>query len=216
MNIGSDNNEGTDSKSVHTEENSVEELKDTSVEMDGNSNEMTETEISRARKREMKRFIISFGLVLILGLALHFMTPIIEKAQTYYMLGPRQIVRLFLLPMLWLVIGWTVAQSAFAFGLVKTVKAKASRPIHIAMLVVILLFIAIMLPYTVDLVKIMAMELRYHGNPSLYPDGIHYLSQIPPFLFRIELALMDTVYSQPALFIIPSMLFRLSQTERRK
>lgn len=110
------------------------------------------------------------------------------------------LTKVFLLPLIWLVIGWVLIQGSIVLGLIKTEKTKFSRPIHLAMLGNVLLYTAIMLPYGIETVRVMILQLQYQQNPSLYPNGFQFSPHIPAALNSLELAVMRVTLVQPALF----------------
>lgn len=165
------------------------------------------------RKREVRRFLIAVGILLVLGAALYFLYPVIRTAYQGYVMGPSVLTKVFLLPLIWLVIGWVLVQGSIVLGLIKTEKTKFSRPIHLAMLGIVLLYTAIMLPYGIETIRVMILQLQYQQNPSLYPNGFQFSPHIPAALNSLELAVMRVTLVQPALFMIPSILFRFAQRE---
>jgi len=68
-----------------------------------------------------------------------------------------------------------------------------------------------MLLYFVESVKNMVQQYHYSQNSSLYPNGYSYTYKIPRTLVRIEMSIINVVYKQPIMFIIPSIFFWFSK-----
>jgi len=170
------------------------------------------------RKQEINRFLIYSGILLILGISLCLLNPIFKNMNTTMMLvGPLNLMRTYLLPIFWLLLGVTLMQGAGVLGMVKRLKVKASRPIYIAMLAILLLYAAIMLPNVIIMVKLSFVELQYMHNPSLFPDGICVTSPLMSSLIMgITQRMMDVVYSKPIMFVIPGVILWLSGADKQK
>ena len=170
------------------------------------------------RKREKNRFLIYSVILLILGISLCLLNPIFKNMNTTMMLvGPLNLMRTYLLPIFWLLLGVTLMQGAGVLGMVKRLKVKASRPIYIAMLAILLLYAAIMLPNVIIMVKLSFVELQYMHNPSLFPDGICVTSPLMSSLIMgITQRMMDVVYSKPIMFAIPGVILWLSGADKQK
>jgi|GEM_PF-1027001 len=168
------------------------------------------------RKKEKKRLMIALGVLLVLGGGLWLLWPIAAQLrETYFMTMPMMLLRLCALPALWLVLGWTLMQGLAVLGCATPYRAKAAKAIRIVSLLVVLLYVALMLPYIIEAIRFMVLQLRYQQNPALYPDGFHYTFGIPLFLQRIGTAIMSVVYKLPALFFIPGLLFWLGKPTKK-
>ncbi|SHI17997.1 Helix-turn-helix [Sporobacter termitidis DSM 10068] len=170
-----------------------------------------------ARKKDVRRLLIACGLLLVLGLALYFLTPFAARMKSnYYMMTPTLLIGAYLLPLFWLVLGWALMQALGVAGVAKRGRALLSRPLHIAVLIVVLLYAALMLPFFIETVYILSEELRAMKDPSLYPGGLSYSYQTPLFLQRIEMWLLNAVSRQPMIFILPGIIFWLSKPPKRQ
>lgn len=170
------------------------------------------------RKHEIDRFLIYCGILLVFGISLCLLNPVLKKANTTMMLlGPLHLTRTYLQPLFWLLLGFTLMQGAGVMGMVKRLEAKAGRPINIAIIVILLLYAAIMLPDVIIMVKLTFVELQYMHNPSLFPDGICVTSPLMSSLFMgFTEKIIDVVFSQPSLFVIPGVIIWLSGTDKQK
>jgi len=125
-------------------------------------------------------------------------------------------MQICLLPLFWLVLGWTIMQGMGVLGVVKRVKSKFSKTIYIACLSIVLIYAVLMLPYTIETINCFIQSLKYQQNPALFPDGFHYSYNIPLFLQKIELKLITFCYNRSVIFIIPSIFFWLSKPTKQK
>jgi hypothetical protein len=63
----------------------------------------------------------------------------------------------------------------------------------------------------VALISSTAQSLQYIQNPSLYPNGLESSFNVPDILNNIYMPLIEAVYKQPIIFIIPGIVFTLSK-----
>ena len=169
------------------------------------------------QKKEKRHLLFVIVGLLILGIFFYFFGPFAAKLEKEtFISGPYVLLKLFLLPIFWLVFGWAMMQALGILGLAKPSGARFAKAIHIAALVVVLLYAALMLPFIAETTKCMIQALQYHQNPALFPNGIQYDYNIPLFIQRIEMVLMKVTYSQPMLFILPSIILWLTKPFKKK
>ncbi len=157
---------------------------------------------SAAHKREKRRLIVACGILLLLGIGWYVMARYAAEAAASFILQPKLLMYLYVLPAFWLVLGWTAPQGLSVLGALKPLRFKFSKTVHIASLAIAVLYFALMLPLSIDLFNSMAQLLQYRHAPSLYPDGYQYTSIIPGFLYRIYLPLINAATKFPALFVV--------------
>lgn len=169
------------------------------------------------RKKDKKHLIVAVGILLILSISLYFLIPLAAKMRLNFMATePTVLIQICLLPLFWLVLGWTIMQGIGVLGVVKRVKSKSSKAIHIACLSIVLIYVSLMLPFTIETINCFIQSLKYQQNPALFPDGFQYSYNIPLFWQNIELKVMNFCYNRSAIFIIPSMIFWLSKPIKQK
>ncbi len=169
------------------------------------------------QKKEKRNLLFAISCLLVLVIVFFFLRPIAEQMRTLdFITGPSALLQLCLLPLIWLVFGWALMQTLGILGVARPSKSKYAKGIHIASLIVVLLYAALMLPYLIETTKCMIQSLQYHQNPALFPNGIHYAYNIPIFLQKIEMQLMSVTYTHPILFIIPSIFFWFSKPAKKK
>jgi hypothetical protein len=149
------------------------------------------------RKREIKRLLISFGILLIVGVSLCFLIPYAKTARTYFEIIPSFIIEIYLLPLFWVLIGWTIMQVFGVIGIVQTNHTKLSRAIHIVVLSLLLLYVVIMLPFVIESIK---------------ADGFYH---IPLFLQKIEITMLS-LKCKSAIFAVLSVILWLCRPEKQK
>jgi transcriptional regulator with XRE-family HTH domain len=169
------------------------------------------------RKKEIRRLIIACGLLLILVVILCLLAPaansLYEKALFFQ---PLMLLRGLLLPVIWLVAGWTAVQGLRVPGLLKPVRHLSGKIIYIAALVIVLLYVVIMLPYWIETIKYIFLNLQFMQNPDPCSDRFNYEYNIPQFIVYYEYLLTDAVGQQPVVFAIPGLLLGLCQPERKR
>lgn len=170
-----------------------------------------------APKRGVRQLLISCGIALLLGITAYYLTPLTERFKgQMYNLGPVMLMQAYLLPAFWLVLGWAVMQGAGMLGLVRQGRSGLRRPIHIALLVLVLLYALLTLPFIADQLINLAEHFRFRQNPSLYPDGLQYVSHIPDILMNIAWRIVSAVYNSGAVFLLPGILYWLTGPAKPK
>jgi Predicted transcriptional regulators len=164
------------------------------------------------RKKEKKDLIIAAGILLIAGLLLFFTLPYITNlAKTYYLYSLLMLLDLYIYPILWFMVGWVIMHGLSMLGIVRPVRSKYGKKIHITVLVIVLAYAALMVPYLVDLVRSTVQVLQYFQNPSFYNGYFSYNSIIPEFLNNVYWVLLGPMYGLHYLFVFPGILYRLTK-----
>lgn len=168
------------------------------------------------QKKEKLHLLFAIGSLLILGISFYFLSPIATQMRTIdFITGPSMLLKLCLLPIIWLVFGWVMMQSLGILGVARPSESRFSKAIHVASWIVVLLYAVLISPFLIETIKCMIQALQYHQDPSLFPNGISYVYNIPLFLQKIEMTIINVVYKQPMLFIIPSVIFWLSKSIKK-
>jgi len=183
-------------------------------EQDGKPLETAEVE----RKRERRQLLVSFAILLIIGVSLYFLVPYVKKiASERFIIAPLALVNLLLIPIFWILFGWTLMQGSQALGLVRRARAKAGRPIHIAILALLLIYALILLPELIVMTKATIMEIQRMRDPSLFPGGISVTSPaIALRLAGISERIKNFVYNRSAVFSAVGIILWLSKADKRK
>lgn len=172
---------------------------------------------SEDRKKDKKQLIIAGCILLAFGLIIYFFIRFAqEQFNTYFMTQPAILLGLLILPLFWLLVGWAGIQGLGLLGIVKPVRSKYSKIFRIAALAFVVFYAAFMLPVFIETIKSWVQLSQYIQNPALYPNGYHGQDlNIPEFITNIDWVLLDMVYRQPVLFVIPGIVFRLCRPVKR-
>ena len=184
---------------------------------DDNEQEIIEApkHIDRKRKRQNEHLIISFGLLLIVGVCLCFMVPYLKELATHhYDSTPLILLSVFVMPFFWLLCGWTLIELCDLLGIVEIKHSKLSNRIFITALALVLLYLAIMLPFIIETVNIMIIEFKFRKNPDAFSNGLSFSSQLPVLLQRIERYLFS-IKNQSVIFTILGVVLRLCMPEKK-
>ena len=166
---------------------------------------------STNRIKEKKKLIIVAGVLILLGIAAFYMDQISQKELSYLNNAPIMILRLFLLPLFWLVVGWEAIQGLDFWDVVKPIKAKYGKIVRIAMLLIVILYLAIVIPFLIGMVDCWVQLSAYRQTSNLYPDSsFSYVWNYPiGVLNDIFWPIAQPVINQQVMFVIPGLLFRL-------
>lgn len=166
------------------------------------------------RKQEVKRLLIAIGILLIAGVSHLFLASYVKGP--HYFSAPLIIVNLFLLPLFWGTLSWTLMQASGVLGIVEIKQTKQGRVIYIAVLTLLLLYVAIMLPFIVESLRCMVLEIQYFKNPAAYPNGLSYSFHLPIFLQMIVVTISNISF-KPCMFNMLGMILWLSgQSAKRR
>lgn len=172
---------------------------------------------SENRQKEKRRLIVAGCILLVLGLLLFFLYPLADRLKsTYFITGPLIILELYVFPVFWLVLGWAGIQGLSMLGIIKPVRSKSGKIIHITVLVIVLGYAVLLLPFLIYLISSTILQFQFIANPSLFSNHLDASSNFPDILTNIYWMLLDTMYRQSALFVIPGILYRLSQPVKQK
>jgi hypothetical protein len=142
---------------------------------------------SEDKKKEKKHLIIAGCILLIISFSLYFVIPFSgDIAKRYYLNQPMMLLLLYLLPIFWLVIGGTIIHGLCMLGIVKPVRLKYGKIIHVATLIIVLVYAALMLPFFIYLISSTVQSFQYIQNPSLYPNGLDSSFSFPDILNNIK------------------------------
>lgn len=164
-----------------------------------------------AQRKARLRLLIPGGLLTALGVGLRIFYPMARSlTRTSFVIGPQLLMQLWLIPAFWLLLGCFLIHGADAIGLLKPPQLKHSRMIWLCVLAFPVLYVIVILPWSVELVSHMVQQLHYRQNRALYPDGFQTVQFLPDLLLKIPLLrVIDALAKQPAVFIIPGVLLRL-------
>lgn len=110
------------------------------------------------RKREYQRFGIGLGIFFILGVFLIIISPMVrEWAAHYYDAGPAMAIQLLLIPVLLLMSGWLLMQTATVFFGAKRIEGKGMQRLYYAVIIFLILYAILMVPYCLDSLRFSAI-----------------------------------------------------------
>ncbi len=169
------------------------------------------------RQKEKRRLIVSGVVLLALGLLLYFLYPLADRLKaTYFLTGPIIILSLYVFPVFWLVLGWAAIQGLGVLEIIKPARPRSGRIIHITVLVIVLAYAVLMLPFLIYLISSTVLQFQFIANPSLFSDHLDASANFPEILTNIYWVLLDAMYRQHALFVIPGVVYRLSQPAKSR
>ena len=199
----------TDNEQSGTEEN--EALKEQLHDISATGNVVAVAGVFE-RKRVIKRFFVSFGILLLYGAFLCYLVPYTKHLSgRTYEIAPIIISQEFLLPLFWILLGWTIMQASSVIGLVGKLQVKAGKTIYIAIVALIVLYVAALLPFFVESVICMVLSSQYLKSTGSFS----YSYQIP--LAFQELANIIIGFSfKSGIFTALGVIFWLSKPEKRQ
>ena len=104
------------------------------------------------------------------------------------------------------------------FGVLRIVEinhTKLSKAIHIVALVLVLLYTAIMLPYIIESVRPMVLEIQHYMNPDAFPNGLSFTYHIPVFLQGIQQRFIS-FSNKSVIFTVLGVILWICKPEKRK
>lgn len=175
------------------------------------------TPIPPSTRKERLRLAVAGGILLVMVILFFFLNPIAaELSRSSYVMQPMMVLRLYFLPLLWLISGWTVMQGLGVLGVAKGMPSKYSKAVRIGSLAIVLLYAVLMLPFLEETIRSFVLLMQYRGAPDLYPGGFEFIYAIPDFMNAIMMPIIDVIYRQPILFVIPGILYWLGGPIRVK
>jgi|GEM_PF-3056680 len=203
------NNTGKDDSQSGAEEN--EELKEQLHYVLTTENPLSVARASE-RKREIMRVLISFGILLIYGALLCYLVPYTKYlADRTYQIAPTFILQESLLPLFWILLGWTIMQASSVVGLVGKRQSKAGMAIYITAIAFIVLYVAALLPFLIESIKCMVLSNQYLKSTGSFS----YTYQIPLLFERLAYGLIGFSYKS-GIFTVLGIILWLSKPEKRK
>lgn len=110
------------------------------------------------RKREYRRLGIGLGILLILGILLMIISPMAKEWRNhYYDAGPSMAIQLLLIPVLLLLGGWLLMQTASVFFGAKRITGKEFQRLYYVVVVFLILYAILMIPYCLDSLRFSAI-----------------------------------------------------------
>jgi hypothetical protein len=168
------------------------------------------------RKEEIRRLLISVFILLIVGVFLYFLVPYANNMRLKFEMASSLMLSIFLLPLFWGIIGWTLMQFFATLGIVKSKQTKLSRLIYLAILVLLLLYMMIMIPFIIETLQSTFLSFQYHKHPATYPDGFSYSYQIPVFLQTIESKTLIFLDGKSSVFIVFGVILRICRPDKQR
>lgn len=162
------------------------------------------------RKKEVRKLCISAGLFALLGGAAWYLTPICRDLRSMqYIIAPNMLLHTLLLPLVFLLAGWTLMQSLGVLGVAKPFEQTRAKYVYFALLGLLALYALPALLFSADNVSDMLGYLHYRNNPSLYA-GYSYDSFTPQFLFSFLWYFLN----ESSLFLLPGVLLWLTKPRK--
>jgi len=172
-----------------------------------------DTKLEHEKKRHL---VIAAGIIVLLCISIYVTARFAANMSKYFLTQPTIFLHLYLLPLTWLVLPWTILQGLSVLGILKPLKSRFNRILRSAALSITLLYGILMLPYLINLIGSTVQFFQYLQNSSAYPDGYQYTSIIPNALYQLALPFISIVYKCPMIFLIPSIIFWISKPDQKK
>lgn len=137
--------------------------------------------VSPDKKREYRKFGIGLGILLILALLLMVVSPMAKEWEShYYDAGPSMAIQILLIPVLLLLGGWLLMQTSSVFFGAKRITGKGMRWLYHAVVVFLILYALLMVPYCLDSLRFSAIFRQwFKAEVSFSSDQIRRF--IPDF-----------------------------------
>lgn len=163
------------------------------------------------QKKEVRKLTIAAGLLLLLGGLAWYLAPIFHRwAGTLYIMEPNMLLHTLLLPLVFLLAGWTVMQSLGVMGVAKPLEQGHARSVCLVLLGLLALYALPTLLFSAETVYCLLQSLHYQNNPALSPDGFCYTYFTPvalvPFCWHSA--------SISFLFLLPGALLWLTKPRK--
>lgn len=163
------------------------------------------------RKKNIKQLLIACGILTIIGIiALILDTKIKQQYIDYMDFSIFFVLRFYVYPALFLMSGWTYMQILGVLGIAKPAHLKYSKNIYIVVLIIVLLYAIILLPYTLDSLYNTAKmfeSIRRHYSFSRS-------SHIPEIFGIIAAAVVHKI--SPIMFLVPGTILWITKPLRSK
>jgi len=175
------------------------------------------------QKREIRKLIIWSVITFIMSIIIYNFHKYanISKEQNFN-ISPILFLQMYMLPVFWMMVGWILMQGLGALRILKPIKAKYSKVIHITILAVVIAYGIIMLPFLVNVIINMIQSYHYHHNPDLFPNGYSYSYSFlcPGFVAKLEYYCMRSIGARPGIFFFTTIIYwftkSISNKEQRK
>ena len=127
-------------------------------------------EPSPEQRLERKALVIAFLITLALGTIWFILAPLVEAYTVrHYDVVPQFLLRIIVLPTFLIMLGWTIMQSFHVFLGAKRLKGKNIRLFRCILLTILLLWIVLVLPPLVDMLRLAVIRdqwLQTHNSYS--------------------------------------------------
>ncbi len=171
---------------------------------------------AKPEKKEIKKLFISAAILLLFGVAVHFLNRYGVKLKVEkFMSEVSMITQTLVVPIFWIVFGWILMQALSVMGVMKPLRFRYQKEIHAVIWGVIGLYFIIMLPYFIYLFLCLFKDIQFHQKPELYPEGFGY-NYMNNLFSQIEIALLGFLYEKTVIFIIPSVLLWITKPPLKK
>jgi len=161
-------------------------------------------------KNAKRRFVLTALLMLLLCFALYGIGQLAESMAKVFIMEPKQLLRLYLMPLFWLFFSWIILQCLSVFGIVRPLRTRFNKILRLLVVGAVVLYAIFMLPYFVFLMKSFFLTLLSRQNHAAYQGA--YKPLVPTLFVTV----MRTIYQHPTLFSIPGVVFWFSKTEKRR
>ena len=129
-------------------------------------------EPSPEQRLERNALVIAFLITLVLGLAWFILAPLVEAYTVrHYDVVPQFLLQIILLPSFLIMLGWTIMQSFHVFLGAKRLKGKNIRLFRGILLTTLLLWIVLVLPPLVDLLRLAVIREQWLQTHNSYSSA---------------------------------------------
>ena len=129
-------------------------------------------EPSPEQRLERTALVVVFLVTLVLGLAWFILAPLVEAYTVrHYDVVPQFLLQIILLPSFLIMLGWTIMQSFHVFLGAKRLKGKNIRLFRGIMLTTLLLWVVLVLPPLVDMLRLAIIREQWLQTHNSYSSA---------------------------------------------
>lgn len=129
-------------------------------------------EPSPEQRLERKALVIAFLMTLVLGVIWFILAPLAqERAFRHYDVFPKLLLQTSILPIFLIMLGWTIMQGSHVFLGTKRLKGKNIRLFRGILLSTLLLWIVLVLPPLVDMLRLVVIRWQWLQTHNTYSSA---------------------------------------------
>ncbi len=172
--------------------------------------------VTEEHKRRVRQFCIGAAIALALAIPLALLwKPAMDMAYSRYIMAPRVLLRQFFLPLLFLVIGWTVMCGVGLLLKAKPLENRAAGYGRWAVFGFLALWLALMLPHMIWFVRITILQLSMDGLHVDHGTESSFLAR-PQWLNETAIWVWQAVNKRQSVFLLFGVLLWVFGFPKRK